>query len=103
VRKASESYLEGEDVLGQWLAERCILGGADLTTFDVLLHDWRSWCDANGGPNWGGKTFSKALDERGFERGKSGNNRGFRGIALRPKDAEQAFKDAGLSGWKGSI
>ena len=27
VREASESYLDGEDILGQWLAERCELGG----------------------------------------------------------------------------
>ena len=33
----------------------------------------------------GGKTFSKALDERGFHRDKSNGVRGFRGIELRPQ------------------
>ena len=48
----------------------------------TLFSDWKSWCEANGGPGWGGKTFSKALDERGFIRAKSNNIRGFRGIKL---------------------
>jgi P4 family phage/plasmid primase-like protien len=91
VREASESYLEGEDALGQWLDERCELDAAELTPFNALFRDWQAWGQANGGPDWGGKGFSKALDERGFERGKSGSVRGFRGIRLRPR-AEPAGK-----------
>jgi len=103
VREASESYLEGEDVLGQWLTERCQLGGSDLTAFDTLFADWKSWAETNGAPAWGGKTFSKALDERGFRRAKSGGTRGFHGITLRPKTTEQNFKDAGQSGWSAEL
>ena len=103
VREASESYLDGEDVLGQWLAERCVLGGSDLTPFDELFADWRAWGEANGGPAWGGKTFSKALDERGFPTKQERQRRGFRGIVLLPKTTEQAFKDAGKHGWEGKL
>ena len=99
VREASESYLEGEDILGQWIGERCELGGIDLTAFDTLFSDWKDWCEANGGPGWGGKTFSKALDERGVQRSRDGNARGFKGIKLRKKTAEDNFKEAGRSGW----
>lgn len=97
VLDASESYLEGEDILGQWLAERCNLGAGNdkLISFASLFSDWQSWCEANGGPTWSGKTFSKALDERGLARGKSGSERGFRGITLRAKSAEQIMRDAG--------
>jgi putative DNA primase/helicase len=106
VREASESYLEGEDVLGQWIAERCELGGSEITNFDVLFTDWQQWCQANGGPGWGGKTFSKALDERGFARGKSGLLRGFRGIRLRPKTEKPKdgmdFNDAKPQ-WEGRL
>ena len=103
VREASESYLEGEDILGQWIGERCTLGGTDLTAFDTLFSDWKSWCEANGGPAWGGKTFSKALDERGFHRGKDDNTRGFKGIKLREKTAEDNFKEAGRGGWRAEL
>jgi putative DNA primase/helicase len=99
VRAASSDYLEGEDVLGQWLGERCCVGGSSLTAFDALFSDWKSWCDVNGGPAWGGKTFSKALDERGFRRDRDGNTRGFRGVKLRDKTTEQNFRDAGRAGW----
>lgn len=103
VRAASSDYLEGEDILGQWLGERCDLGGSELTDFETLFGDWKSWCEANGGPAWGGKTFSKALDERGYQRGKSGSTRGFKGITLRKKTAEQNFKDAGRSNWSAEV
>jgi P4 family phage/plasmid primase-like protien len=99
VREASENYLEGEDALGQWLDERCILGGSALTPFDQLFQDWREWCEANGGPGWGGKALSKALDERGFHRRKSGSIRGFDGIALRPKPE----KPKASSGWEADL
>ena len=75
----------------------------DLTPFDELFADWRAWGEANGGPPWGGKTFSKALDERGFRKDKSDSTRGFRGIALLPKDTSQTFKDAGRNGWEGTL
>jgi len=103
VREASESYLDGEDVLGQWLAERCVLGGSDLTPFDALFADWRAWGEANGGPTWGGKTFSKALDERGLRRGKSGSTRGFRGIELLPKAPAEVFAAAANTRWEARL
>jgi P4 family phage/plasmid primase-like protien len=99
VREASDSYLEGEDALGQWLDERCDIGGTVVTPFDTLFQDWQAWCTANGGPGWGGKTFSKALDERGFHRGKSNNIRGFRGITLRPKTQ----KNTQTWGWEDDL
>ena len=103
MREASQSYLEGEDILGQWLAERCNLGGTELAAFDALFSDWKSWCEANGGPGWGGKTFSKALDERGFQRSKDDKTRGFRGIKLREKTTEDNFKEAGRTGWRAEL
>ena len=54
------------------VARRAVRAGrqGELTPFDALFADWKPWCEANGGPAWGGKTFSKALDERGFRRGQ---------------------------------
>ena len=54
VREASEAYLEGEDILGQWLDERCEVGNPrHLEAFDALFADWTHWAQANGGPSWG--------------------------------------------------
>jgi putative DNA primase/helicase len=101
VQEASESYLAGEDVLGQWLDERCEIGSVfDLTPFDALYQDWRAWCDANGGPSWGGKALSKALDERGFERGRDNKNRGFKRIKLRPKPGEKPPENPPSPRWE---
>ena len=98
VREASESYLDGEDILGQWLGERCEVGGRALTPFDDLFADWRTWGEANGGPAWGGKTFSKALDERGFIRAKSNSVRGFRGISLLATEDRAEFPEGRETG-----
>ena len=65
------------------------------TPFNELFADWRGWCEVNGGPSWGGKTFSKALDERGFVRGKTGSTRCFKGLTLVEKTGEE---DAGRTG-----
>lgn len=49
MREARESYLESEDVLGQWFDERCEVGKFDwLTASSLLLQDWKEWCEANG-------------------------------------------------------
>ena len=79
--------------------ERCEAGGGWVTGSGELFQDWQQWCQANGGPGWGGKTFTKALDERGFPRAKSGSVRGFRGIRLRP----QPGVGQAAGGWEGVL
>jgi putative DNA primase/helicase len=101
VRVASQSYLEGEDVLGQWIDERCEPGSVlDLTPFDDLYQDWKAWCEINGGPGWGGKALSKALDERGYQRSRDAKTRGFKGIKLRPKPGGKPPENPPSSGWE---
>jgi phage/plasmid-associated DNA primase len=49
VREASEDYLAGEDVLGQWLEERCVVSARiGFTQSTTLYADWREWCADSG-------------------------------------------------------
>lgn len=85
VTAASDAYLDSEDSIGVWLTERCDLGGTALFPFCRLYDDWKSWAEANDGPIWAARAFSRALEERGFLAAKSGSVRGFRGLRLRGK------------------
>lgn len=84
VREASEDYLAGEDVLGQWLEERCLVSiKVEFTGTSVLYDDWRAWCDRSGLPTGSAKSFSQRLSERGLTRSPRKDTRGFVGIGLR--------------------
>src|SRR3954453_15388182 len=49
VREASEEYLSAEDVLGQWLEERCVIAKSiEFTKVSVLYGDWKQWCETAG-------------------------------------------------------
>jgi putative DNA primase/helicase len=86
VREASEDYLSAEDVLGQWLEERCIISHKiALTQTGELYADWKEWCERGGLHPGSSKAFSQTLSERGFARDRSKSKKGFVGIGLRAK------------------
>jgi len=85
VSEASAAYLEAEDSLGQWIADRIQRhppGLRVLTPRPHLFNDWQAWAADNGGPNWSSKAFYLALEERGFTPGVSHGTRGFRDVSL---------------------
>jgi putative DNA primase/helicase len=99
VREASEEYLNAEDVLGQWLEERCVVARAiEFTKVSVLYTDWRQWCERGGLPVGSTKAFSQRLGERGFQSDHKRGGRGFVGIGLRVEpghDADDGARGAG--------
>jgi putative DNA primase/helicase len=95
VKLASEAYMESEDSLGQWVADRIDLCGnlcgTDCKASELrkdLYEDWLEWVQKNGGPKWSAKAFYRALEERGFEAHKNGaGDRGFRHVMRRPRSS----------------
>jgi putative DNA primase/helicase len=86
VRDATDSYLEAEDAISTWLAERCWIGPAYYDTALNLFASWKSWAEGAGeyvGPR---KRFTQALEARGFfPRRQGGTGRdGFDGLAVKP-------------------
>jgi P4 family phage/plasmid primase-like protien len=61
---ATENYLAGEDSIGAWMAERCLLGKPYYGLLIDLFPSWKAWAEANG--EWVGqrKQFAKLLDTR---------------------------------------
>jgi putative DNA primase/helicase len=88
-RAATKDYLDAEDLLGQWLEERCIvLPKAGWTALKNLYDNWRSWAEPRGLHPGASQTLGKRLDERGFVRHRTNQGPGFYGIELRPTSDE---------------
>jgi P4 family phage/plasmid primase-like protien len=82
VREASQEYLDAEDVLGQWLAERCVVGLSQEASVGALYADWVEWSETNGQRPGSAKAFSQRLSERGFKRSADTAKRAFLGLGL---------------------
>ena len=80
---ATKSYLDGEDTLGQWLEERCVVQPRiDWTSLKTLYADWSAWSLERGQRPGTARSLSKALDERGIEREHRKTGQGFCGVGL---------------------
>lgn len=86
VTEATEEYLRDQDVLGQWVEERCIVSPSYDPTYETksstLFADWKSWAAANGLNPGSNKSLTQALIERGFQRKHTNKGALFIGIKL---------------------
>lgn len=83
IREASEKYLKSNDMLGDWIAERCeITDATQLYDGKSLYQDFLRWCEENGETPWKRRGWSDAMIDAGFEQDRSKVTRGFRGIRL---------------------
>jgi putative DNA primase/helicase len=86
VRAATEEYLEGEDILGQWINEQCVRGESCEAYSNPLFTNWKNWCDQN--QEWAGshKEFSQMLENKGFHKKHLHSGNKFFGITCRASD-----------------
>jgi putative DNA primase/helicase len=82
VRLASQEYFAEEDVVGQWLDERCVLSGESQASAHELYQDWRDYAEAAGHDPGSKRSFGEDMRARGFTPYRSSNLRGWRGISL---------------------
>ncbi len=81
VRAATTEYRTEMDVVGAFLAERCIEGN-DYTVRAALLYvEYTRWCESNGEYALNLRRLGLAMTERGFQRFKN-NGVWYRGIKL---------------------
>lgn len=81
---ATDRYFEDQDLVGQWISERCeVREGAMGKTGDL----YKSWCDfllENGEEKVSQKSFGDVLGKRGFERDRVNSlGRIYRGIDVK--------------------
>jgi P4 family phage/plasmid primase-like protien len=100
VTDATESYLESEDVLGEWLNECCVRDANAWENSTALFSSWKGW--AVGRDEWIGSSteFSKKLEDRGeFTKRKNveQTKRGFGGVRLKT-EAEKGTAEERAAG-----
>ncbi|TPQ27632.1 phage/plasmid primase, P4 family [Methylomonas koyamae] len=71
IRMATADYRDEQDIIGQWIEERCSCGSPTETAGNELFESYKSWCASNGLNASNAKTFGRRLSERGFDRRRS--------------------------------
>jgi putative DNA primase/helicase len=91
VRAATTEYLEAEDTIALWLAERCVQKSTAYGLTGDLFNDWKRWTEAAGEQPGSQKLFSIALEERGFKKRLDPVTRrsGFDGIRLQTEYSDE--------------
>jgi putative DNA primase/helicase len=83
VRAATDDYLNAEDLLGQFLEERCIISPRiGWTALATLYTAYKEWCEPRGQHPGSSNALGKKLDERGLERKRTEYGQGFVGIGV---------------------
>jgi putative DNA primase/helicase len=73
VADAGKAYRKEQDLVGQWLDERCSLLDDAETEIGVLYTSYAAWCRASGAKALGKMRLGRSLGRRGFEsRGSNG-------------------------------
>jgi putative DNA primase/helicase len=85
VTMATETYLEGEDIIGTWLGECCQLDANGWESSTGLYKSWQPWAEER--QEWVGsvRTLSAKLEDRGFVKHNTNVGKGFRGLRLKYK------------------
>jgi putative DNA primase/helicase len=68
VREATETYRQEQDVIGQWISERCVVDPQAVTPFKELFDDYQAWCEETGDPPVSARRFATSLEDRGFPK-----------------------------------
>ncbi len=89
-RSATADYRAEQDVLANWIEERCTLGSQESDEYASLYKDYVTWCEANKDEPINKTRFSSSLDERGCPA-----HRGAKGKRQRTGIARQS---AGVTG-----
>jgi putative DNA primase/helicase len=82
VSAASTEYLDGEDLLGQFLADETVESPGEFTFTSALHVRFRLWIELQGLGSWSSHTFTKELKSRGFQECRRSTGRGFIGLRL---------------------
>ena len=63
IAEATQEYLDDENVIAAWLAERCEFDPLYETTLKELFADWKTWCEANGEDPETNKKLKRRLEK----------------------------------------
>ena len=94
VKKATETYRESEDSLGQWIEECCETGPHYWVGSSELFASWKPWADGKGESSLSQRRFVQALESKEFKQQRKAKARGFAGLRLK-QEATVALPQGG--------
>ena len=81
IAMATDTYLQAEDIIAQWIDEACERGTGDSAS-SALYTSYCKWAEEQGEKVWSRRAWANALTERGFQTRKGGQGlRMFVGIS----------------------
>lgn len=83
VRSATASYRDESDVIGEFLAERCVVEDTARASVSEIYTAYGGWCENSGERSVAKNVFSGRLTERGFESYRTERARWWIGLRLR--------------------
>ena len=101
VQDATAHYRAEQDVLGEFLSERCIKDAQAFVATAALYKAYTTWCEDGGEKPVNKTAFGRGLTERGFVQGRTKSGRFWQGLRLRGADepfAGDAFADGDAFG-----
>lgn len=81
VIEATAKYREQSDQLGRFISECCVVEDGATAPSAPLLALFNAWCKATGAAEWQAVGFSRAMEDRGFEK-KTSNGVKWLGIKM---------------------
>ena len=104
VKDATNTYRAEQDILGDFLAEKCMKDPQATVLSQTLYAIYAAWCEAGKETALNKNAFGRALTERGFSDGKGAKGaRIRRGLRLLGPDEEPSGGGFGAGGasWRG--
>lgn len=68
VTAATESYFDDQDLIGQWISDRCEVRTGAMGKVSDLFESWRAFARENGESEGQQRALGEALAKRGFDR-----------------------------------
>ena len=93
VTTATLAYRDEEDILAEYIQDRCVLKATATVAKGELYEDYKQWCENTGCEPVSQKTWRTRLMERGITEAKSGSIRYWRGIGLSKEQEENAGQE----------
>jgi len=82
IKDATESYRAEQDLVGDWISEKCTTGANEEATIGDLYASYKGWCLDNGVRPAISKSLGRKLGDRGFASKRSNGVTTWRGLRV---------------------
>jgi len=89
VLEQTAAYRAAEDVIGQFVEERCVKLKAASVRAGNLYAAFKQWCSDTGANVVRMNDFSTEIQARGFERKKDNRGASYHGLGLHAEEADE--------------